>query len=214
MRHGIKVGAALAVVVVAACSETGVTPSSLLSPGASSLSKAEKVTVCHAAGLAGTTHYVAITISANGLNGHFGNNGTPKAGHELDFIATADRPCNAPEAAQLRICKVSSDGDPGAADPTASFHFLRSDGTDFDLKFLGCTEAFDVPPGNVTLTEQHDPTLPAPFSYFATAVVVTNGTLVNSSGFNPFRPTIIADAIAEVGLTSGQLTTVTFFNRN
>ena len=49
--------------------------------------------MCQAASgkLAGTTHYIAITMSANGLNGHFLNNGTPKAGHEEDFIASVDR---------------------------------------------------------------------------------------------------------------------------
>jgi len=217
VRHSIKAVAVLGVVVVvvAACSETSVSPSSSLQPGSISLSKAPKVTVCHAAGRAGTTKYVAITISANGLGGHFGNNGTPKAGHELDFIATAERPCNAPEAAQLRICKLSSAKDPSTADLDRSFHFLREDGVEFELKFLGCTEPREVPPGEITLTEPHDPNLPQAFSYYATHVIVTNGTLVSSSGFSFLsRPTIVEDAIVTVGLTSGELTTVTFFNRN
>jgi hypothetical protein len=49
----------------------------------------EKVTICHAAGLAGTTHYVTLTISRNavfGPAGHFYENGTPQAGHEQDYM--------------------------------------------------------------------------------------------------------------------------------
>jgi hypothetical protein len=49
----------------------------------------EKVTICHAAGLAGTTHYVTLTISRNavfGPGGHFNENGTTQAGHEQDYM--------------------------------------------------------------------------------------------------------------------------------
>ena len=211
MHYGIKVGAVLAVVVVAACSETGVTSS--MTPGSLALDKAPKVTICHAAGLAGTTHYIAITISENGLKGHFENNGTPKAGHELDFIATPERPCNAPAAAFLRI---SSALDPTAADPNRVFSFKRDDGPDFQLKFLGCTDEFAVEPGQRTLTEPFDTDLPGEFSYYATNVgVLPIGSLISSSGFNSTRPLSgFVDAIVTVTLTSGQTTTVTFFNRN
>lgn len=214
MHYGIKVGAVFAVVVVAACSETGGT--SLMTPGSGALDKAPKVTICHAAGLAGTTHYIAITLSANGLNGHFLNNGTPKAGHELDFIATEERPCNAPEAAFLRICKLSDAIDPNTADPNRVFSFKRDDGPDFQLKFLGCTDTFAVEPGQRTLTEPFDTDLPGLFSYFATRVeVLPNGALISSSGFSSTRPLSgFVDAIVTVALTSGQTTTVTFFNRN
>jgi len=215
VRHSVKAGAVLAVMIIAACSETGVTPSSLLKPESASLGKAPKVTVCHAAGLAGTTKYVAITISANGLNGHFGNNGTPKAGHELDFIATDERPCNAPEAALLRICKLSSARDTAAADHDRDFLFKRTDGLDFNLRFGRCTETIEVPPGEITLREPPDQNIPDPFSYFATDVlVIPSSALVSSSGFNAFRPLVGADAVAVITLTSGQTTTVTFFNRN
>ena len=213
MHYGIKVGAAIAVVVIAACSESGVT--SLKAPSSSALDKAPKVTVCHAAGLAGTTHYVAITISANGLNGHFLNNGTPKAGHEEDYIATEERPCNAPEAAYLRICKLSGAVNPANADLTREFSFRRDDGPDFTLHFLGCTESFAVAPGQRTLTEPYDPALPDDYSYYATKVDVLNGSVISSSGFYSSRPASdFQDAVVTVGLTSGQTTTVTFFNRN
>jgi hypothetical protein len=207
------VGAVLAVVVVAACSETGGT--SILTPGSAALVQAPKVTVCHAAGLAGTTKYVSITISANGLAGHFGNNGTTKAGHEDDFIATAERPCNAPEAAFLRICKLTAAFDPENFDHDRVFIFKRDFGGDFELKFLGCTEAFALPPGQRTLREPFDTNLPADFSYYAVKVEVLNGSLISSSGFFNSRPqSNFEDAVVTVGLTSGQTTTVTFFNRN
>lgn len=49
----------------------------------------DKVTICHAAGRAGTTQFVTLTISYNaafGQAGHFNENGTPKAGHEDDYL--------------------------------------------------------------------------------------------------------------------------------
>jgi hypothetical protein len=52
-------------------------------------SQEEKVTLCHAAGREGTTQYVTLTISRNaafGEAGHFFENGTPRAGHEQDYL--------------------------------------------------------------------------------------------------------------------------------
>jgi hypothetical protein len=55
----------------------------------------DKVTICHAAGRAGTTHYVELTISERAVykpnGGHFYENGTPQAGHEQDYFG----PCTA-----------------------------------------------------------------------------------------------------------------------
>ena len=56
------------------------------------IAKSDKVTICHAAGREGTTHYVTLTISENavygrkGNAGHFEENGTPRAGHEQDYF--------------------------------------------------------------------------------------------------------------------------------
>lgn len=51
-------------------------------------SAGDKVTICHIAGHAApdNANEVTITISVNGLNGHFYENGTPKAGHEEDYF--------------------------------------------------------------------------------------------------------------------------------
>jgi len=49
----------------------------------------DKVTICHAAGRVGTTHYIELTIGYSavfGPGGHFNENGTPQAGHELDYL--------------------------------------------------------------------------------------------------------------------------------
>lgn len=53
-----------------------------------------KVTLCHAAGLDGTTKYITLTVgypAAYGPGGHFFENGTPRAGHEQDYLG----PCAA-----------------------------------------------------------------------------------------------------------------------
>ena len=49
-----------------------------------------KITICHAAGLEGTEHYIELKVSENAYFGHFDNTGTPLAGHEQDYIG----PCN------------------------------------------------------------------------------------------------------------------------
>lgn len=46
----------------------------------------KKVTICHAAGQAGTTHYETLSINFHALSAHFEHNGTPKAGHEDDYM--------------------------------------------------------------------------------------------------------------------------------
>lgn len=49
----------------------------------------QQVTICHAAGLEGTTQYVTLTIAypaVYGPAGHFFENGTPRAGHEQDYL--------------------------------------------------------------------------------------------------------------------------------
>ena len=48
-----------------------------------------KVTICHAAGQDGTLKYVTLTLGWNavyGQAGHFYENGTPRAGHENDYL--------------------------------------------------------------------------------------------------------------------------------
>jgi hypothetical protein len=213
MRHTLTAVLVTSIVVAAACSDVTPPSSPRLTPGGASLVAAPKVTICHAAGRAGTTHYIQITLSANGLNGHFDNNGTPKAGHELDFIVTADRPCPGPVAAQLQVCKVLGRG----IDTGRNFAFSLSTGETFTLKIGQCSEIFNVEPGNVTVTETGE--IPATGSFFATAVVsVPVNALQGSSGVVALRtdlpPGVATDIVGVVATTSGNLTTITFENSN
>ena len=53
----------------------------------------DKVTFCHAAGRDGTTHFIELTTSYNaafGQAGHFYENGTPRAGHEQDYLGVCN----------------------------------------------------------------------------------------------------------------------------
>lgn len=63
----------------------------------------DKVTLCHAAGLDGTTKYVTLTVgypAAYGEAGHFYENGTPRAGHEDDYLGycEGDEPSASPSS--------------------------------------------------------------------------------------------------------------------
>ena len=54
----------------------------------------EKITICHVAGRKDdAANYITLEISPQALNGHFDENGTPKAGHEEDYLG----PCNSSE---------------------------------------------------------------------------------------------------------------------
>lgn len=56
---------------------------------ASLVAASDKVTICHAAGQEGTTKFVTLTIDHHavyGSAGHFYENGTPRAGHEEDYL--------------------------------------------------------------------------------------------------------------------------------
>jgi hypothetical protein len=58
-----------------------------------------KITICHAAGLEGTTHFETITIAPSavfGPGGHFNENGTTQAGHEEDYFG----PCSEEETVE------------------------------------------------------------------------------------------------------------------
>ena len=72
----------------------------------------EKITICHAAGQAGTTKFVTLTLSYDavyGEGGHFFENGTPRAGHEDDYLGA----CNPPT---LTLVKIVVGGDLKATD--------------------------------------------------------------------------------------------------
>ncbi len=54
----------------------------------------EKITICHVAGRKDEpANYITLEIPPQALNGHFDENGTPKAGHEEDYVG----PCKSPE---------------------------------------------------------------------------------------------------------------------
>jgi len=73
------------------------------------------VTICHGAGLAGTTQYVTLTLpeqAVYGQAGHFNEDGTPQAGHEEDHLG----PC----VTETPTPTVEPTVEPTLAQPTAS----------------------------------------------------------------------------------------------
>jgi hypothetical protein len=99
MRYG-ALSLTLAALGAMACSDA--VTSRIAAPSDASFSKnpytghaggKEKVTICHAAGRAGTTHYVEITVGAPAQYGHIDEHGTPQAGHEEDYYTTEGAGC-------------------------------------------------------------------------------------------------------------------------
>ena len=204
-----KAAAVLGVIVVAACADAVTTPDGPRPAAPSLAAGVGKVTICHAAGRAGTTKFVQITISANAKNKHLDDHGTPAAGHEQDFLITPQTPCNAPAGVELTLCKENSGLTPDAA---ATFSFTSSSGDAIPDLHLGECTALTAEAGQLTITEAPDPTVPAPSSYFATDITAT-GAQLSKSGTSSARPSQPTPAVATLTLTAGQDATVTFFNR-
>ena len=94
-----RLGLVVCAGVVAALAVAGATSAHVEAGSSGSTTAAlttnDKVTLCHAAGQDGTTKFVTLTISYNaafGQAGHFYEDGTPRAGHEDDYLG----PCNPP----------------------------------------------------------------------------------------------------------------------
>jgi len=56
----------------------------------------DKITICHAAGLDGTTHFIELNLPPNAVygqndaSGHFNEDGSTAAGHEDDHLGPCD----------------------------------------------------------------------------------------------------------------------------
>ena len=73
--------------------------------------RVELVTICHATGLDGTDHFVTLVIpapAAFGNGGHFDNGGTPRAGHEGDYLG----PCIEEETLPTEPVETTSTSEP------------------------------------------------------------------------------------------------------
>lgn len=109
--------------------------------GADDADHPKKVTICHAAGLEGTTHYITLTIgyqAVYGPAGHFYENGTTRAGHEQDYLGECREDEPETNSASLTIVKQVASTDPRA--PEASFPFV--------LSASGDTESFALANGD------------------------------------------------------------------
>jgi hypothetical protein len=90
----------------------------------SAYAQADKMTICHGAGQDGTTKFVTLTLSTNavyqdqGNGGHFYENGTPKAGHEQDYVGeckTESSPSASPSVSPSAEPSVSPSASPSVS---------------------------------------------------------------------------------------------------
>lgn len=96
----------------------------------------DKVTICHGAGQAGTTHYETLTISRNAVyqdhsqGGHFYENGTPKAGHEEDYLGECQDADPSPEPSPTPTATPSLEPSPTPTDNNSTSGRSNDSSTD------------------------------------------------------------------------------------
>lgn len=121
--------------------------------GGSANTQSHKVTFCHAAGLAGTTHFITLRTSRNGAAHHLDpDTGTPRAGHEQDYLGacrTQSPPPPPPgtNTGFLQICK-EADG----SSVTGNFDFTVA-GRTVSVPVGACSLAIELPAGAARVTE-------------------------------------------------------------
>jgi len=82
--------------------------------------QADKITICHGAGQDDTTQFVTLTLATNavyqnqGNGGHFYENGTPKAGHEQDYLGECRTASVSPSASPSVSPSVSPSSSPSS----------------------------------------------------------------------------------------------------
>jgi hypothetical protein len=117
----------------------------------------EKVTICHAAGRAGTTHYVEITVGAPAQYAHIDEHGTPQAGHEEDYYTTKGAGCGAQPTITKTLSRVFiMSGDEMVDDPawTPGQPVIIPRG---ETRWLRYTVSYILPSGVTgAITENHD----------------------------------------------------------
>ncbi|GLC24818.1 DUF5979 domain-containing protein [Roseisolibacter agri] len=130
--------AALAAAAVASCRDAaGPIRPALSDPPAVRLARgaAGLTAICHAAGRAEDPRFVELRLPANAVDEHLGEQGTPMAGHEQDYLVTERTPCPPPdEPGEVRICKVGAAGIPAGT----PFSFVVN-GEDVTVSAGACT---------------------------------------------------------------------------
>ena len=145
----------LALLIVAAAPRLG---------EAARLSKVTKYFVCHAAGQEGTTHfeYLELPYQATfGQAGHFNEDGTPRAGHEDDFLTVeGDEDCDGEQPTATADPSATTTFEPTASaspEPTST-DTLEPTATD-TATATGTLEPTETPTATLTpnqLTETPD----------------------------------------------------------
>jgi hypothetical protein len=83
----------------------------------------DKVTICHAAGQAGTTKFVTLTIgyeAVYGPGGHFNEDGTPQAGHEQDYFGACQTDTTTTETTTTETTTGTTTTEPTTTETTTT----------------------------------------------------------------------------------------------
>lgn len=125
------------------------------------VSAAEKITICHAAGREGTTHFVTLTLPENavfGQAGHFNEDGTPQAGHEEDYLG----PCESGSSTTTTSPSTTTSSPTSSTTPTSSTSTTSTTPTS--------STSSTTPPTSTTVTTSSTTSAPT------TSVPITSST--------------------------------------
>jgi hypothetical protein len=164
-----------------------------------------KITICHAAGRAGTTHFVEITVADNavfGPGGHFNENGTTQAGHEQDFFGECPEPTATSTATEIGggvETPTATATDEATNTPTAT---VTEEATNTPTA-TGTTEATNTPTATGTTEATNTPTA-TNTTEAATSTPTTTATEIGGEVETPTpTATVEADTPTPTATTEG-----------
>lgn len=121
--------------------------------------KADKITICHGAGQAGTDQFVTLELAPQavyGNGGHFTENGTPRAGHETDHLG----PCLDGLTTTTEDTDTTLGSEPGSTGTTVPEETTSTE-NEVEVAPMAETTSTTAPPETPTTALPHSPEVAA-----------------------------------------------------
>ena len=193
----IAINASIAVVIALGCHDATAPTNAGRLPDGARLAPVSAVgsrtAVCHAAGRAADPHFVELFVGSGAVAAHVDAHGSPRAGHEGDYLVTARTPCPPPPTPpNVRVCKIVD-----ANMPPARMFAFDVNGEAASLAGGACLERTVRVGGRVNISE-----------------TMTEGTVLDAIGVSPATAGSANVAAGTASVVAGiDVAQVTFTNR-